>query len=439
MTRYGRYKQIEWLGDVPQHWIVKRVKDLGFLQNGISNGKDYFGFGFPFVSYGNIYNDALEIKKITGLANSSLEDQKIYSVLEGDVFFTRTSETVDEIGISATCFTTIPNATFSGFVIRLRPNRKKILKEFSKYFFKSHINREYLSKQISLVTRASLSQNLLNMLPVLIPPLSEQSYIAQYLDRKTQAIDHTIYILTEKTNCYKELRKSIINDAVCKGLDKNVELLESGIDWIGEIPKHWVIKRAKDSYSLFTGNSISDKGFFENKTDSTNYISTKDINVETGQIDYDNGVYIPKSDKSFKISKAYSTLICVEGANAGKKIGFTDKDVCFVNKLCSIKTSNKQNFDKYFYYFTLSPIFEKQFFSILNGLIGGVSLSSIKYFNIISPPKEEQIQIATYLDGKTQKIDAIVKNITAQIEALKELRKTLINDVVTGKLKVTEE
>ena len=119
------------------------------------------------------------------------------------------------------------------------------------------------------------------------------------------------------------------------------------------------------------------------------------------------------------------------------KLGLKKEDICFVNKLCAIRSKSKNNIDKYLFYYAQSQLFEKQFFSILNGLIGGVSLNSIKYFDIVSPTREEQTAIANYLDEKTKKIDAIVSNIGKQIVTLKELRKTLINDVVTGKIKVT--
>ena len=103
--RYAAYKDsgVDWLGEVPKGWRVVRLKDLGFLPNGISKGGDYFGFGSPFVSYGNVYNNTISLEKINAYANSTLEDQQAYSCNCGDVFFTRTSETIEEIGFSATC------------------------------------------------------------------------------------------------------------------------------------------------------------------------------------------------------------------------------------------------------------------------------------------------------------------------------------------------
>ncbi|WP_179440928.1 restriction endonuclease subunit S [Clostridium beijerinckii] len=106
---------VKWLGDVPKEWDVKRLRFLGNLQNGISKSGDEFGFGYPFVSYGDVYKNISIPKFVNGLVNSSLNDRRIYSVLEGDVFFTRTSETVDEIGFASTCLNTITDATFAGF------------------------------------------------------------------------------------------------------------------------------------------------------------------------------------------------------------------------------------------------------------------------------------------------------------------------------------
>lgn len=119
-------------------------------------------------------------------------------------------------------------------------------------------------------------------------------------------------------------------------------------------------------------------------------------------------------------------------------MGFNTLKSCFVNKLCSIKSKRDSIDDKYFYYQLQSDIWATQFFAVLNGMIGGVSVNSLKSFHVILPPKEEQIKIVKYLDKQTNNIDCITNNLCLQIAKLQELRKTLINDVVTGKLKVIE-
>lgn len=205
----------EWIGMIPEEWKIQRLRTLGSCQNGISKGGEYFGdeFDFPFVNYTDAYKN-IEVPYPEGRANSTDEDRKQYSLNEGDVLFTRTSETIDEIGYASTCTQTIPNAVFSGFLIRFRPTGKELYYGFSKYYFRSSIHRAFFVKEMNLVTRASLSQNLLKNLPTLIPPLSEQQAIASYLDEKTSQIDSLIAIKQEKITELKDYKKSIIYEYV---------------------------------------------------------------------------------------------------------------------------------------------------------------------------------------------------------------------------------
>jgi len=142
------------------------------------------------------------------------------------------------------------------------------------------------------------------------------------------------------------------------------------------------------------------------------------------------------ANKKFKVAKKFTTLMCIEGGSAGRKISFTNQKVCYVNKLCGVKSKPRKILDKYVYYFMRSALFKNQFFSVINGLIGGVSIGIIKNFSIIVPTFNEQSLIVNYLDNKTNKIDQIIKTIEKKITLLQELRKTLINDIVTGKVKV---
>lgn len=213
---------VEWLGDIPRDWKVKRLRFLGNLQNGISKSSEEFGHGYPFISYGDVYKNIKLPKKASGLVNSTLNDQKIYSVLEGDVFFTRTSETIEEIGIASTCLDTIPEATFAGFLIRFRPKKDNLYKEFSKYYFRCELNRRFFVKEMNLVTRASLSQNLLKNLSVLIPSFDEQVKIAECLDYKIGTIDKLIKINSNQILKLKKAKQSLISEAVTG----KIEILE---------------------------------------------------------------------------------------------------------------------------------------------------------------------------------------------------------------------
>jgi type I restriction enzyme S subunit len=210
---------IEWLGEVPTDWKIKRLRYLGKCQNGVSQGGEYFGSGDPFVSYGDVYKNMTLPLEVAGLAKSTSSDKEVYSVLEGDVFFTRTSETIEEIGFASTCLQTISNAVFAGFLIRFRPIPNIIDKNFSKYYFRSHIARMFFVKEMNLVTRASLSQELLKSLPVLLPTLSQQKEIASFLDNKVNQFNSLIANVDSVILKLKEYRQAIISEAVTGKID----------------------------------------------------------------------------------------------------------------------------------------------------------------------------------------------------------------------------
>ena len=212
--RQMRDSGIPWIGEIPEGWEVKPLRRLGRLANGISKGGEYFGKGFPFVSYSDVYkNDAIPTQ-VKGLVEANDQERERYSVKRGDVFFTRTSETVDEIGIAAACLKDIQDSTFAGFLIRFRPMTDELLPEFSKYYFRNKLVSEYFAKELVMVTRASLGQELLKSLPVFIPPMKEQQAIADYLDEKCAAIDA---LVAEKEKLIVDLeayKKSLIFELV---------------------------------------------------------------------------------------------------------------------------------------------------------------------------------------------------------------------------------
>lgn len=204
----------DYIGEIPNEWEVCRLRNIGRPQNGISKGGEYFGHGSPFVSYGDVYRNYLLPENVEGSLDTTEEEQANYSVEAGDIFFTRTSETIEEVGFSCVCEKTIPHATFAGFVIRVRPFNDKLKTGYAKYFFRSNHQRKYLVKEMNLVTRASLGQDLLKSMPVLIPPKTEQDEIADYLDKKCSIIDESIKkreSIIEKLTQYK---KSLIYEVV---------------------------------------------------------------------------------------------------------------------------------------------------------------------------------------------------------------------------------
>jgi type I restriction enzyme S subunit len=204
---------------------------------------------------------------------------------------------------------------------------------------------------------------------------------------------------------------------------------DCGVEWIGEIPKNWSVTKLKFISNIYNGNSLNDDLKEKYESEDLNfipYVSTKDVEPETGNVNLNNGIRIPKNEGNFKIAPSGSFVLCIEGGSAGKKIGYLKEDVYFVNKLACFDYNNK-----FLYYYALSDNFKNQFFNSLSGLIGGVSISIIRNFFSPFPSLAEQTQIASFLDYKTNLIDATIEKKKRLIELLKEKRQAVINEAVT--------
>jgi len=205
---------VGWIGEIPEHWKVRKLRFIGSCQNGISKGGEFFGTGFPFLSYGDVYKNPELPREVEGLVESTPQERLACSVEAGDVLFTRTSETVEEIGIASTCLETITDAVFAGFLIRVRPKNGLLAKAYSKYYFRSELMRRFFVKEMNLVTRASLGQDLLKNLPVLLPPFQEMQEIGDYLEDENRRIDLLVEKLVSSERLLHEYRSSLITAAV---------------------------------------------------------------------------------------------------------------------------------------------------------------------------------------------------------------------------------
>ncbi|WP_196797007.1 restriction endonuclease subunit S [Edwardsiella ictaluri] len=206
----------------------------------------------------------------------------------------------------------------------------------------------------------------------------------------------------------------------------------SGVEWIEQVPEGWGLVKIKNYADVFNGDSLNDKqkAKYESEDQShRSYISSKDIDVNYSKINYQNGLRIPKGS-SYKVCPSNSTLMCIEGGSAGKKIAYTNQEVCFVNKLACFLASKR--IDSHFLYYYLSSVtFKSQFFNSMTGLIGGVSISAIKNFWLVLPSPTEQVAIASFLSKKLSQIDEAITTKEQQISLLKERKQILIQQAAT--------
>lgn len=211
---------------------------------------------------------------------------------------------------------------------------------------------------------------------------------------------------------------------------------DAGVDWIQNIPENWALAKIKNYAVVYNGDSLNDKqkGKYEsNELNHYPYISSKDIDVNNAQINYLNGLRIPKEDK-YKICPPNSTLMCIEGGSAGKKVAFSNQHVCFVNKLACF-VARRDIDSRFLYYYLTSKVFKDQFFKSMTGLIGGVAISSIKNFGLVLPSLVEQTSIAKFLDSKIAQLDEAIDIKEKQIALLKERKQIITQQAVTQGLK----
>jgi len=233
----------------------------------------------------------------------------------------------------------------------------------------------------------------------------------------------------------KEERDKLVREKKIKKPKKLLPIEEEEKPF--EIPGSWEWVRLGEVGNIINGNSINAKikeEKYSNIENGYSYIATKDIDLKTSKIDYENGVRIPFEDEEiFKIAPKNSILICSEGGSAGKKIGFTKKDVAFVNKLFNFN-GYVNNINKYVYYLWKSPFFNERFEEIKTGIIGGVSMNNFKNISVPLPPLAEQKRIVEKVDQLFALIDELDSNKEELLEVINLTRNQVLQEAIRGKL-----
>ena len=217
-----------------------------------------------------------------------------------------------------------------------------------------------------------------------------------------------------------------------KFADGTVKDIEDEIPF--DVPEGWAWASLSEIANLYTGNSINENdkaNKYSNLKEGLFYIATKDIDFE-GKVNYNNGIRIPLSESKFKIAPAESTLLCIEGGSAGRKIGFIDQDVCFVNKLCCFHSDQLSNL--YLFYYLQSRTFIDLFNSNKSGLIGGVSLNLLKSIFIPVAPAIEQDLISQTIATYLEKITSLNKDKETLELTIKKAKSKLLDLAIHGKL-----
>ena len=419
--------------EIPKGWewvrlkdIVNDIADIDHKMPPVSE------VGIPYISPLNFKKDgSVDFVNAKKVSKESFEQLSRKCKPErGDIIFPR----YGTIGVLRKVETDI-DFLVSYSCATIKPHLKSICADFVYYVLLSPlIQNDEIQRYINKTTQPNIGLQSIKQFLIPLPPLAEQHRIVAKIEELMPLVEkygETQESLEEWNNSLPEkLKKSILQEAIQGKLvpqDPNDEpasvllerireekkrLVEEGKlkkkdlevkpieeDEVPfEIPKGWEWFRLSDLANMYTGNSISEA---EKKTKYTDvkgmeYIGTKDVSFDH-IIDYANGIAIPnKYVPGFKIAPAQSILLCVEGGSAGRKIGVLDRDVCFGNKLCCFDTYIEVS--KYLYFYLQSPMFRDVFKSNINGIIGGVSINTLKNLLVPLPPLAEQCRIVSKIE-----------------------------------------
>ena len=401
--------------ELPEGWEWCRLGEIGNnIQYGLSNPSSTFG-KYKILRITDIQNNSVSWDTVPFV---DIKEEEVNSFLlkKRDILFARTGATVGKSYLVSD----LPYSTvFASYLIRISVF-EVISIQYIKYFFESDIYWEQITDKSVGIGQPNVNGTSLKTLLIPLPPLAEQHRIAQKVEQLLTIVDTIEQLQEELKSDVKQAKNQVLSDAIAGKLthqDPNDEPAEELLKRIGKttatdtpyekLPEGWAWCRLGEvCEKIETGNSVNSyvkEEKYKNLRTGYPYIGTKDIE-ENNLINYENGVRIPLGE-NFKIAKKNSVLLCIEGGSAGRKIGITNRDVCFGNKLAKFYSHNINPF--YILFFLMSENFKIQFKESISGLIGGVSVNKLGKFVIPIPPLAEQHRIVQQIETYFTAFDQI--------------------------------
>lgn len=433
MPKYEAYKNsgVEWLGAIPVHWNSFPLCAKSKLKS-ISNNENEELLSV-YLDKGVIKFDDVDAKR----TNATSSDLTKYQLVEpGDFVLNNQQAWRGSVGVSD--YRGIVSPAY--LVLSLSED---IVPRFGNYLFRDGaMVANYLvsSKGVGTIQRNLYWPQLKRAL-VFLPPTEEQSLIAAFLDKKTAQIDDAIAIKEQQISLLKERKQIFIQQAVTQGLDPNVPMKDSGVDWIGKIPAHWVLKKIKHVTSKI-GSGVTPTGGGSTYLDDGIPL-LRSQNIHFDRIDLTDVARISnKTHEGMSNSKVKKgdVLLNITGGSIGRCYYVDSSDEMNVNQHVCIVRPNKIIKTVFLNAVLASEIGQGQIWYFQQG--GGregLNFQALKNFYIALPPEAQQVEIAEYIDELEKEFYSAIQIQLMQIEKLKEYKTTLINSAVTGKIKITPE
>lgn len=430
--RHESYKDsgVEWLGEVPEDWEVTRVKNVFRLIAEPAHVNNDFELLSVYTDIGVKPRKELEEK-----GNKASTTDGYWLVKKDDIIVNKLLAWMGAIGVSKYDGVTSPAYDI------LRAKRK-LNSDFYHYLFRTESCVSELKKHSRGIMEMRLRLYFDKFGDVLIPfpDFDEQQRIVKFLDRRTAQIDEAIDKKEKLIALLKERRQILTRNAVTRGLNPNVKMKDSGVEWIGEIPEHWEVKRLKNVCEMLVSNVDKHSKSFENQVKLCNYVDVYKNEFITSEIEFMSATATRSEIERFKIQ--IDDVIITKDSEDWLDIGvpalvkYEEENLVCGYHLAILRPTDFM-FGGFFHR-ALSSIYIRTQFSIkANGVTRyGISHGAILGTFIAVPPKSEQITISQYIENVSAKIETAISCKQKEIEKLKEYKAVLINSAVTGKIKV---
>ena len=422
---------IEWIPQIPTDWQVKRLKELFSFGKGLPITKaDLVDSGVAVISYGQIHaksNTGTHLAKslLRYVPKTFLETNPSAILRKGDIVLADTSEDLDGLGNAA--LMDIDDTVFAGYhTIILHPGNADFSKYLS-YLFRTDNWRSQLRANASGIKVFSVTQKMLRSCNLILPPKAVRDAITAYLDTQCAKIDEIIAQAKASIEDYKQWKASIIYEAVTKGLDPNVEMKDSGIEWIGRMPSDWAIIRVKNLLTEI--NDRSETGSEEplSMSQVLGIVPSSTIAVANPATSYVGAKIVQPNDLVFNKLKAHLGVFAVSNYD-----GLVSPDY-------AVYRANERANPKFLEYLFKTPNCIQEFKKYITGVGAGLSrLYTSDLFNIkvALPVIDVQKHIIEYLNDFCSRADALIGEKQSLIDDLESYKKSLIYEVVTGKRRV---
>lgn len=428
MERYREYKDsgAQWLGKIPKHWDVIKAK---YLWNEV----------FSFSENGS--ENLLSVSQYDGVTQAKNESRS--ESLKGYKKVAKDNLVINIMlawmgGLGVSEYNGIVSPAYCVYRLKKAANPK-----FMHYLYKTPMYLAEFARHSTGVipSRWRMYTDDFGQVLTLIPPIDEQDKIVSYLDKVTSKIDEAIAQQQKMIDLLNERKQIIINNAVTKGLNPDVPMKYSGVDWIGEIPEHWTTIRL--GYCAWIRARLGWKGLKSDEYVDNGYPFLSAFNIVNNKLDWNKLNYINKFryEESPEIKLRIGDILLVkDGAGIGKcaRVDSLPLGEATANGSLAFITANERVYYKFLHYYIISNSFNKYKDLLITGMgVPHLTQGEIKNMMLPIPPLNEQYIIVQRLDKNINVIDNILEHYLQQITFLQERKRIIINDVVTGKVKVS--